>query len=172
MESEEKKELNDRICEQVSNKIEEILEENVNRDNVDYLFKLEDIKKDIRNEKYWEEKIMRYRNYSGDYDDSYGRRMRDARGRYMDDSYGRRGVDGTGRGRRYRGDDMMNEMSDNYGRYMEGHSRYGGSNEDSAKSLEYMLQSAYDFMNHIADEASSQEEMELVKKYARKISEI
>lgn len=168
MEEETRKEdVCEKLLEHSENKINEILDqESITRDNIMYLGQVVDVLKDTKNMKYWKEKIdiMRYsRGSYGNYsDDMYGRgRSRDSRGRYMESS----------RGGRYRGDDYLRDMDDNYGRYMEGRGRYG-HDEDSKKSLEYMLESAYDFMEHIADEAKSPDEMEIVRKYARKISEI
>ena len=43
---------------------------------------------------------------------------------------------------------------------------------ETAKSLEYMMQSAYDFICMLEDEANTDEEMEIIRKYARKISEL
>ena len=40
------------------------------------------------------------------------------------------------------------------------------------KSLEYMMQSVVDFVEMLKEEAKSQEEMEIIKKYTRKISEM
>lgn len=160
----------EQIKHKVNEVIEKITEDGIHLDDVDVLGKLIDIHKDISNEEYWEikEENMRYRNYGRmDYDDmSYGRgRRRDSRGRYMEQSR-----------ERYRGHDMIDDMRDNYTRYYEGReeARRGnyGAKEDSMKSLEYMLQSAYDFMCMLSDEADSQEEVELVQKYARKISEL
>ena len=159
--------------EQVKHKVNEVIEKmtekGIHPEDIDMLGKLVDIHKDISNEEYWKikEEVMRYSNYGRmNYDDtSYGRRRRDSRGRYMEQSRGR-----------YRGNDMLDEMNDNYTRYHESREegRRGnyGAKEDSMKSLEYMLQSAYDFMCMLSDEADSQEEVELVQKYARKISEL
>ena len=136
----------------------DISNEGISRDNVDYVFKLVDIHKDLNQEDYWEVKKMYYRDsrrYDYDRDDmSYGRRTRDRRGRY-------------------KGHDMIDEMSDYYGKYMEtrdGHS-YGGR-EDSIKSLDYMMASVYDFVCMLEEDVKSDEEMDIIRKYARKISEL
>ena len=94
--------------------IKQITESGLQVANVELLYKLIDIHKDIENEKYWKEKEEESMYRGRDYfmDDSYnGGRSRDSRGRYMDGSYGRRGVPGTGRGR-YRGYDMIEEMGE------------------------------------------------------------
>lgn len=142
--------------ESIKNEIERILgelsTEGINQSNIDYIGKLIDAHKDISNEKYWEVKEMRYNNYRrDDYDDmSYGRRRRDSRGRY-------------------RGDDMLDEMREHYDTYNRGRS-YGG--RETTESLEYMMQSAYEFICMLEEEANTDEEMNIIRKYARKISEL
>ena len=147
--------------------IKQITENGLQTANVELLYKLIDIHKDIENEKYWKEKEenMMYR----DYDNYGGGRSRDSRGRYME-SYGRRGVPGTGRGR-YRGYDMIEEMGEHYGNYSEGRDTYGNDRE-TEKSFDKMLQSLEDFTYLIMQEADSQDKIEKVRKTARKISEM
>ena len=97
-------------------------------------------------------------------------------------NYGRRGVPGTGRGRgRYRGgysgpEEHLNEMHEHYGAYSEsrGAAEAGnyGAEQDSKKALEYMLESVCQFMEMLEREAGSQEEAQMIKKYARKIGEM
>lgn len=152
--------------------IKQITENGLQTANVELLYKLIDIHKDIENEKYWKEKeegsMYRGRDYF--MDDIYnGGRSRDSRGRYMDGSYGRRGVPGTGRGR-YRGYDMIEEMGEHYGDYSEGRDTYGNDRE-TEKSFDKMLQSLEDFTYLIMQEADSQDKIEKVRKTARKISE-
>ena len=146
--------------------IKQITESGLQTANVELLYKLIDIHKDIESEKYWKEKEenMMYR----DYDNYGGGRSRDSRGRYME-SYGRRGVPGTGRGR-YRGYDMIEEMGEHYGDYSEGRDTYGNDRE-TEKSFDKMLQSLEDFTYLIMQEADSQDKIEKVRKTARKISE-
>ena len=146
--------------------IKQIVENGLQTANVELLYKLIDIHKDIENEKYWKEKEekMMYR----DYDNYGGGRSRDSRGRYME-SYGRRGVPGTGRGR-YRGYDMIEEMGEHYGNYSEGRDTYGNDRE-TEKSFDKMLQSLEDFTYLIMQEADSQDKIEKVRRTARKISE-
>lgn len=152
--------------------IKQITENGLQTANVEILYKLIDIHKDIENEKYWKEKEEEsmYRGRDFFMDDSYnGGRSRDSRGRYMDGSYGRRGVPGTGRGR-YRGYDMIEEMGEHYGDYSEGRDNYGNDRE-TEKSFDKMLQSLEDFTYLIMQEADSQDKIEKVRKTARKISE-
>lgn len=189
---EEKKEIKD-WCEetikQVEKEIENISNENISTNNIDYLYRLVDIHKDLKNEIYWKEKIDMYResgnygNYGnyGEYNDSYGRRgvPGSGRGRYREGgyneggyneggSYGRRGVKGTGRGR-YRGEEMMDEMYMNYGEYSEGRDNYG-ADQSTLQSLDKMLESVKKFMKHLEQEATSQEEVKMIKETAKEIS--
>jgi len=93
-------------------------------------------------------------------------------GNYND--YGRRGVPGTGRrymGRgRYRGNDVLEDMQDHYANYSE--SRNYGDKNETMQSLDYMLKSVHQFMNMLKEDANSQEEMQLIQEYARKIGEM
>ena len=62
----------------VESQIGDINNSGIVSSNIDYLYKLVDIHKDLSNEKYWKEKIdIMYREYN----DNYGRRRRDSRGR-------------------------------------------------------------------------------------------
>ena len=174
--------MKEKVNEQVVEKICAIAKEGIKQGNVDYLGKLIDIHKDLANEEYWQNEMkedesdMRY-GRRGSYEESgnYGRgRSRDSRGRYREGgsynegSYGRRG--------NYRGHDLMDEMQEYYGNYMEGREQYGRGNynakEDTMKSLEYMLESVVDFIEMLQQDASSQEEVNLIKHYTKKISEM
>lgn len=110
-----------------------------------------------------------YGNYSGDDYEGYG-------------EYGRRGVPGSGRGRRrrysggnmnnrYRGEETMDSMYGAYQEYSEGKERYG-NHPSTMKSLDYMLKSVVQFIEMLKDDASSQEEMQLIQKYTREISDM
>lgn len=169
----EKKETKilDKLKEETDKSMKRVLEQGVQTNNVDFLYKMIDIKKDIA-EIEKEEQEMMYGNY-GRYDDmSYsGGRRRDSRGRYMEGgSYGRRGVPGSGRGR-YRGEEMMDEMMYHYGNYNEGREQYG-ADEETMKSFKYMLKSFKDYYKHLKEEASSQQEVKMLEDVAREISEM
>ena len=164
-EENEKKELFEEVCEKVEEKIQSIVETGITPDNIEALGELVDIHKDLANEKYWEEKKeaikMRYRGYEG-----YGE------GGYNEGGYGRRGRDSRGRyttGRGYQGEEMIEEMREHYGNYMEG-GRYNGPEKD--KAFDYMLKSAEEFFMHLMEEAEHPEQMEKIKRTARKISEM
>lgn len=171
------------LLEDVKNKSEELIknltEEGIKTDNIGLLEKIIDIHKDIANEEYWEckkEEIMRYRNsgsygeeYGAEYSD-YGRRGVPGTGRRYSDSYGRRGVPGSGRGR-YRGEEMIDEMAYQYGNYSEGKEMYG-ADQDTMKSFKYMLKAFKDYYKHLKQEASSQEEVQLLEETAREMMDM
>ena len=170
----------DKLKEETEKLICNILEQGINENNLDYLYKVVDIHKDISNEEYWKQKEENemYGNYGrdsyGEYNEggSYGRRgvPGTGRGRYSEGSYGRRGVPGTGRGR-YRGEEMMDEMAYHYGNYSEGMQSYG-ADQETMKSFKYMLKAFKDYYKHLKEEASSQEEVRMLEEVAREISEM
>lgn len=174
MEEEKKQETKviDKVKEEIDKSINRIMEQGVQTNNVDFLYKMIDIKKDIGKIEKEEQEMMYYGNY---YDDgNYGRRgvPGTGRGRYSEGegSYGRRGVRGTGRSR-YRGEEMMEEMQYHYGNYNEGREQYG-ADEETMKSFKYMLKSFKDYYKHLKDEASSQQEVKMLEDVAREISEM
>jgi len=58
---EEKKGMSENVLEKVESKINELIDtEGVKRENVDYLYKLVDIHKDLKNENYWKVKEEKY----------------------------------------------------------------------------------------------------------------
>lgn len=172
------KTMQEKVCEQVEEKIEHIMNQGIKPENIDTLYKLVDIHKDLANEKYWEVKKedinMRYRNYSNYSEDSmgnYGRRMRDSRGRFMEGSYGARGYD-----RRYRGEEVLGDMYEGYQAYSESSEQFGrgnyGAKQESMESLNTMLESVVDFMAMLKKDANSQEELDLIKRYSKTISDM
>ena len=150
--------------EEVEKLIERITEGGIDTSNIELLFKLTDIHKDIENEKYWKKKeeFMMYRGYN--YDDSYGRQGVKGTGPYSryreNNTYGRRGVPGTGRGR-YRGEELIDDMYKNYQEYSDGKEMYGADNE-TMESFKYMVKSFRDYYKHLKENASSNEEMQIL----------
>lgn len=169
-EHEEEMSIQDKVLDKIEENIDGILEQPLTNDNLDRLFQLVDVHKDICNEKYWktkESEIMRYSNYGNynTYDGNYNN--------YGRDEYGRRGRDSMGR---YRGDDHMDRMYENYNRYEEGRNEYNrgnyGAKNETLMSLKYMLESMEDFVKMLKSEAGSQEEMQLIREYTQKISQM
>ena len=137
--------------------IETLVSDGLRVDDVDLLYKLIDIHKDIENECYWKIKEDNMRYYTDDYYD--GGRSRDSQGRYIERGYNRR----------YRGEDVLDRMHDDYRDYSYGRENYRGN---TTQSLEYMMKSVADFVGMLQDDAGSQEELDIIKKYSRKISEM
>lgn len=168
-----KDEVKEKLNEKLEEKICKILEEDISPNNIEMLDMLVDIHKDIANEKYWEgkENYMRYSEYGrGGYNEgSYGRR-----GGYNEGSYSARGGGrGRGRGGRYRGDDNIDDMYEAYGNYEEGRQEYNrgnyGAKNETLKSLEYMLEAMVGFVGMLKQDATSQEETQLIDQYLRQI---
>ncbi len=183
MEEEEKskevKEENKDIMQNVKKKTEEIMKTYTDKDldtsDLDILGKLVDIHKDISNEEYWKRKEKidmygnsygnygrgSYGNYSGNYNDGYGRGGNYSRGSYNeygDGSYGRRGRDS-----KYRGDDSLERMYEEYGRYNEGRQSYGAGSEEGNKSFHYMVKALEDFVRVLNEEAETPQQKQQLK---------
>lgn len=161
------------IKEMVETELKGALDEGIQQDNIDDIGKLVDIHKDIENEEYWKKKEevyrMRYYDENRYGEDDYG----------MDRSYGRRGrpmnAPRDSRGR-YRGPETkIHEMMEHYGNYSaasEAANRGNyGAEEDSMKSLDYMLKCVCVFMDMLEEEAGSPEEAQMIKKYKKKMAE-
>ena len=146
--------MEEKLIEKVEEPIKQILEDGVNMNNIEYLYKLSKI-----NHMAKEDKNM-YGNYMGRNPgyDSYGRGNY---GNYMD--YGRGNYGARGRDSRYRGDDELDRMYGEYGRYQESRNRYGAS-EETDKSYHYMVKALEDFIRVLYEEAESpQQKQELMQ---------
>lgn len=159
--------MKNEVIKKVDEKIKEIVDDDINPSNLDYLYKLSKIKY------YTEEgENMNYGNYGnyGNYNgrragyDSYGRDNYGNYGEY-NDGYGRRGVDS-----KYRGYGHLDRMYNEYGNYSYGRERYGADNQETKKSLEYMLRSMEDFARMLKEDAQSQEEVEMIRQTAQRIA--
>ena len=129
--------MEEKLMSKVEEKIQHILDEDINTNNLDHLYKLSKIRHIAK-----EDKNM-YGNYGGRRPgyDTYGR---DEYGRY-----GRRGYD-----MRYRGDEELDRMSGEYGRYQE--SRRYGAGEETDKSFHYMVKALEDFIKVLYEEAETE----------------
>ena len=158
--------MEDKLVKKTEEKIKEILEDDITPNNLDYLYKLSKIKHLAK-----EDEEMDYGNY-GNYGarrpgyDSYGRGSYGEYGEGSYGEYGRRGVDS-----RYRGYGHLDRMYNEYGNYNYGRERYG-ANEDTKRSLKYMLESMEDFARMLKEEAQSQEEVEMIRQTAQKIAQM
>ena len=150
--------MEDKIIEKVDEKIKPILESGITISNIDNLYKLSKIKHMAK-----EDKEMYSGNYSGRRAgfDAYGRgSYGDGYGNYNDsyrDSYSRRGRD-----MKYRGEDKLETMHDEYGNYMEGRSRYGNS-EETDKSFHYMVKALEDFIKVLYEEAETPQQKQMLR---------
>jgi hypothetical protein len=149
---------------QVEELTKQILNEKINASNIDNLGKIVDIYKDI--------KEVECMNYSGNYGNSYGRPGHGSYGEY-NRGYGEYndGYNARGRDSKYRGYGHLDRMYNEYGNYSYGRERYG-ANEDTKKSLEYMLRSMEDFARMLKEEAQSQEEVMMIKQTAQRIAQM
>jgi hypothetical protein len=147
--------LEDEVIEKTTESISKIVKEGLTTNNLDNLYKLSKIKHMAKEDKnmYGE-----YGNYGGrraGYD-SYGRDEY-GRGNYGNyDGYGARGRD-----MRYRGEEEIDRMHNEYGRYMENRSRYGAG-EETDKSFHYMVKALEDFIKVLQEEADSQQQKQML----------
>ena len=169
----------EKIKELVENKLKEIETKGILDDKtINTLDTLIEIHKSIENEEYWKEKKedmkMRYRDYEGYEEGSYGRRRRDSRGRYMEGRGGRDSYSEDDSYGHHMPEMYWERMMDGYDGYMEGRDRYRrggnyGDHEKSLESLEYLLDGFVGFLETLQENMESPEEIELIKKYARKV---
>lgn len=167
----------DKIKELLNESIKKIGEEGITTENIDTLKTLVDIKKDIADEEYKKEAInMKYRNY----DDDFGARRRDSRGRFMNRGYDDRNMNPNRMPRgfgNHRPEEYFERMYDGYDEYMNGMMEYNrggnyGAKDKGLESLEYTLENFVCFLEYMQENADSPEEMEIIKKYARKIKDM
>ena len=140
----------DKVIKKMEESITKIIDEGLNTNNLDNLYKLSKIKHMAKEDK---EMYGNYGNYGARRPgyDSYGRDEygREHYGEYGRESYGRRGRD-----MKYRGDDELDRMAGEYGRYMESRERYGAG-EETDKSFHYMVKALEDFIMVLKQEAES-----------------
>ena len=141
--------MKEKLEKKTEESITKILDEGITTNNLDHLYKLTKINHIAK-----EDESMNYGNY-GNYGarrpgyDSYGRDNYGEYGNYGE-NYGRRGRD-----MKYRGDDSLDRMSGEYGRYMESRQRYGAGSQESDKSFHYMVKALEDFIMVLKEEAES-----------------
>ena len=132
--------------------IKNLLEQGLTTANVDNLVKLSKIKHYAK-----EDEQMNYGNYGARRPgyDSYGNY--DNYGEYRRGRYGARGRD-----MRYRGDENIDRMADEYDRYQESRSRYGAG-EETDKSYHYMVKALEDFIRVLYEEADSEQQKQMLR---------
>lgn len=154
--------MEENLIKKVEEKIKEIVDEDITPNNLDHLYKLTKIKHIVK-----EDENMNYGNY-GNYGgrragyDAYGNYGtyngygEGSYGEYGRGSYGRRGRDA-----KYRGEDEMDRMAGEYGRYMENRSRYGAG-EETDKSFHYMIKALEDFVKVLQEEAETPQQKQML----------
>lgn len=145
----------DKTIENFENYIKKNGEQDVDSIDVDRLFKIVDIFKDLK-------EVEKMNNYGNEYN----------RGYREYNEFGRRGVDS-----RYKASKYMDSMKGNYEAYEEDRSEFNaggnyGAKEDGLHDLESMLHSNHKLLKYIKETATSPEEKEIVRKYFQKFSEL
>jgi hypothetical protein len=145
--------MEEEVAKKSSEAIKRIMKDGIATTNIDNLYKLVDIYKDIKEV----ESMNNYGEYNGRgpsrgaYGEGYGRGGYGEYGNYGE--YGRRGYD-----MKYRGDDSLDRMAGEYGRYQESRNRYGAGSQESDKSFHYMVKALEDFIMVLKEEAETPEQ--------------
>ena len=144
--------MHEKLAKKAEESIDKILKEGITTNNLEHLYKLTDIYKDAK-----EVENMNYGNYGTRRPgyDSYGRDNYGEYGNYGE-NYGRRGRD-----MRYRGDDYMDRMSNEYGRYMESRERYGAG-EESDKAFHFMAKALGEYLDFLHEEADTPQKKQML----------
>jgi hypothetical protein len=156
--------MHEKLEKKTEESINKILEEGITTNNLDHLYKLTKI--NCMAKKGEDNMYGEYGNYSGrgPGHGSYGEYNR-GYSEYND------GYNARGRDSKYRGYGHLDRMYNEYGNYSYGRERYG-ANEDTKRSLEYMLRSMEDFARMLKEEAQSQEEVNMIKQTAQRIAQM
>lgn len=135
--------------------IERNIKDGLTTNNLDVIYKLAKIKHMTK-----EDESMNYGNYNGrgpghgSYGE-YGNYGRENYGNYGE-HYGRRGYD-----MKYRGDESIDRMYGEYGRYQESRNRYGAG-EETDKSFYYMIEALKDFIKVLHEEAETPQQKQML----------
>ena len=149
--------MHEKLEKKTEESIEKILKEGITTNNLDHLLKLAKVNHIAK-----EDGNMNYGNYGArrpGYDsygrDEYGRGSYGEYGNYGE--YGRGNYGARGRDMKYRGEDELDRMHGEYGRYMESRERYGAG-EETDKSFHYMVKALEDFIKVLEEEAETQQQ--------------
>ena len=148
--------MEEKVIKKMEESINKIIDDGVNTNNLDNLYKLSKIKHMAK-----EDEKMNYGEYNG------RRPGYDTYGRYNEygenyGNYGRGNYGARGRDMRYRGDNELDRMAGEYGRYQENRGRYGAS-EETDKSFHYMVKSLEDFIKVLYEEADTQQQKQMLR---------
>ena len=136
--------MEERVISISEDAIKKILDEGISSNNLEHLYKLTKIRHMAK-----EDENMNY--------GTYGRRPGyDSYGNYGEyGRYGRRGYD-----MKYRGEEEMDRMEGEYGRYQE--SRRYGAGEEADKSFHYMVKALEDFIKVLHEEAETPQQKQML----------
>lgn len=159
--------MEEQLKKKTEESIKKILDEGLNTNNLEHLYKLAKINHMVK-----EDENMNYNEYR-DYRDYNGRGPGHGSYGEYNRGYGEynEGYNARGRDSKYRGYGHLDRMYNEYGNYSYGRERYG-TNEDTKRSLEYMLRSMEDFARMLKEEAQSQEEVNMIKQTAQRIAQM
>lgn len=149
--------MEDKMIQLVDDTLERTIKDGLSTNNLDIVYKLSKIKHLAK-----EDKEMNYGNYGGRRPgyDTYGR---DSYGDYPNyGNYSRGSYGARGRDMRYRGDEELDRMAGEYGRYMESRNRYGAG-EETDKSFHYMVKALEDFIKVLEEEAESPQQKQQLR---------
>lgn len=144
--------MENQLKEKLEASIKKLLDEGITTTNLEHLYKLVKINHIVK-----EDENMNYGEYG-----NYGRNRYSEYGRGGYGNYGARGRD-----RRYRGDDELERVTAEYGRYQENRERYGAS-EDTDKSFHYMVKALEDFIRVLQEEANTPQQRQMLNESLQK----
>lgn len=150
--------MENQLKEKTEASIKKLLEDGITTTNLETLYKLvkiNHIAKEDENMNYGE-----YGNYRGR--ENYGRAGYDSYGRDSYRNYGRNEYD-----IKYRGDEYLDRVHGEYGRYMENRERYGAG-EDTDKSYHYMVKALEDFIKVLHEEANTPQQRQMLNEALQK----
>ena len=158
--------MEEKLIKQVEEKIKEITDSDITPSNLDNLYKLTKIRHMAKEDK---DMYGNYGNYSGRGPSrgAYGEYGRGNYGEYGEGygagSYGEYGrYSRRGRDAKYRGDDELDRMAGEYGRYQESRSRYGAG-EETDKSFRYMTKALEDLIKVLYEEAETEPQRQMLR---------
>lgn len=150
--------MEEQLKQKTNESIKTILNEGINPTNLELLYKLVKINHIAK-----EDENMNNYGYYGGRNPGY-----DSYGNYGRRNYGEYGTYGArGRDSRYRGDDELDRVNTEYGRYMENRERYG-ANEDTDKSYHYMVKALEDFIRVLQEEAATPQQRQMLNETLQK----
>lgn len=149
--------MHNKLKEKTEESINKILDEGITTNNLEHLYKLTKINHIAKEE---ENMNYGYGNYGRE---NYGRGNYGEYGNYG--NYGNYGA--RGRDRRYRGEEEIDRMAGEYGRYQESRNRYGAG-EEADKSFHYMIKALEDFIMVLHEEAETPQQKQMLNEALQK----